>query len=132
VWSDKLRYNLFLSITQPTMDKSSEGQRRKSSCCHYRVFTKPALSLLYHCLQLAGHYPGLINERIHWEGGKHTCPLCVQRDICVGQSQRLTHTKGLPLLPARLETDKKGSFLVPTMGGGCGRRESTLSPKLLT
>ena len=114
------------------MDKSSEGQRRKTSCCHYCVLTKMALYLLYHCLQLGGHYPGLINESIHWEGEKHTCPLHIQRDTCVGQSQRLTHTKGLPPLPAPLETDKKGSFLVPTKGGGCGRGDSTHSPKLLT
>lgn len=113
-------------------DKAGEGQRRKTSCCHTCLLPKAALYLLLHCLQLGGHHPDLADESIHWEGEKHTCLLLIQRDICARRSKRLTHTKGLPLLPSPLETDKKGSFLVSTKQGGCVREENTHSPKLLT
>lgn len=95
------------------MDKGSGGQRRKPICCLQSLLTKAALYLLHHCLQLWGHHPDLINESVHWEGEKHThAPLYIQKDICVRQPKRLTHTEGLPLLSSPLETDKKGSFLV--------------------
>lgn len=109
------------------MDKGVRGQRRKASCCHHCLLTETALYLLHHCLQLRGHHPDLINESTHWVGEKHTCLLHIQKDICDRQPKRLTHTKGLPLLPSLLETDKKGSFRVSTQRGGCGREENTLS-----
>lgn len=61
-------------------------------------------------------------------GKTHTCPLHIQKDICVKLPKRLTHTKGLLLLPSPLETDKKGSFLIFHKGGWLWQgREHTLN-----
>ena len=112
--------------------RQGQWQRRETNCCHRSLLTKAVLYLLHHCLQLRGHHPDLINESVHWEGAKHTCPLHIQKDTCVRLPKRPTHTKDPPLLLHPWKQTRKAAFWYSTKRGGCGREENTHSLDLLT